>query len=380
MNTHGNAHRRPAVLHITAMRARKFGALEKYFLELARVTAGRGYRTVLQYESRPLSEHYIRELSKVGVEQLIRPTQKGVVQSTLAVVSLISSTRPSVVHTHFLNGYALMAAALIARRAGVRRLVATVHTELQTDRRTWHRRFAYNRHDVVLGVSEAVTRSLLQIGVRPVIVKTHYLGFFADRLATAEGKGPIRAALGVPPDATTMLCILRDDASKGLDVVIEALPALIQRSPSVHLVVVGIESSNSVWSRKAAALGVGRNVHWAGIRDEAWRLLPAADLYVQPSRTEGLPLAIMEAMAFGLPIVASRVAGIPEAVLEHHTGLLVEPGDPKALTGALQQLVSSPSDMREMGVAGRRRYEQLFAGEPSVNRMADIYFGSQKQT
>ena len=123
----------------------------------------------------------------------------------------------------------------------------------------------------------------------------------------------------------------------------------------------------------AARLGMSDRVHWAGIRDEGWRLLAGADLYVQPSREEGIGLAILEAMALGLPVIGSRVGGIPEAVAHGRTGYVVEPADPEQLAVAIERLLSSPSTMREMGQAGRDRYLELFSGEASVTAIANMY-------
>ncbi|HEU4402182.1 MAG TPA: glycosyltransferase, partial [Candidatus Polarisedimenticolia bacterium] len=126
---------------------------------------------------------------------------------------------------------------------------------------------------------------------------------------------------------------------------------------------------------KGAHLGLPGRVHWAGVRDEGWQLLMATDLYVQPSRSEGVPLAVLEAMALGLPVVASGVGGIREAVVDDETGLLVEPDSPDKLAEAITALLAQPSRLREMGQAGQIRYQKMFRGESSVERLAEKYFG-----
>lgn len=119
----------------------------------------------------------------------------------------------------------------------------------------------------------------------------------------------------------------------------------------------------------AGALGVADRVRLLGLRDDVARLLAAADVFVQPSRSEGLPLAVLEAMAAGLPVVASRVGGIHEAVVDGETGLLVGPGEPDVLAAAIARVLDTPGWREALGHEGRVRVEQEF----SVARMAQRY-------
>ena len=106
-----------------------------------------------------------------------------------------------------------------------------------------------------------------------------------------------------------------------------------------------------------------------GLRDDIDSILTAADVFVQPSLSEGLPLAVLEAMGFGLPVVATRVGGVPEAVVDGDTGYLVPPGNPEALAAALARVIESADRGTSMGAAGRDRAVAKF----SVERMADAY-------
>ena len=117
-------------------------------------------------------------------------------------------------------------------------------------------------------------------------------------------------------------------------------------------------------------------IHAAGILDDARLILHAADLYVQPSRSEGISLAIMEAMDRGLPVVATPVGGIPEAVLDGTTGLLASSPTPAALAQALERMLAEGSRWPAMGQAGRMRCRSLFSGEQSVRDFVARYFVS----
>ena len=120
-------------------------------------------------------------------------------------------------------------------------------------------------------------------------------------------------------------------------------------------------------------LGLESVVRLAGERDDVGELLAGADLFVLSSRSEGLPLSILEAMAAGLPVVASSVGGVPELVVEGETGLLVPPGDPHALAAAMERLLDDPALRRRLGAAGRTRVSEHFDLAVARRAHLDLY-------
>ena len=114
-------------------------------------------------------------------------------------------------------------------------------------------------------------------------------------------------------------------------------------------------------------------VHFTGQRADVARLLGALDIFVLPSLREALPIAVMEAMAMGLPVVATRVGGIPEVVEDGMTGCLVPPGDEAALAAALGRLVADPALAARLGAAGRARVQAQFTVEQMVRRVEHLY-------
>jgi glycosyltransferase involved in cell wall biosynthesis len=139
--------------------------------------------------------------------------------------------------------------------------------------------------------------------------------------------------------------------------------------PGVQLAIAGRGQEEDALRRLSAELGTADRVHLLGLRDDVERILEAADVFVQPSRSEGLPLSILEAMAAELPIVATRVGGVAEAILDGQTGHLIEPGEPAALADAMRKILESPDRGAALAAAARRRAEECF----SVERMADGY-------
>src|SRR5207245_1403113 len=144
----------------------------------------------------------------------------------------------------------------------------------------------------------------------------------------------LRAEQHIPQDAVVVGSIGFDTPLKGFEILFEALRRLLGEGLTVHLLIVGVDPAQSSLPARAVAMGLSGFVHWGGILDEGWQMLSAADVYAQPSLSEGLPLAVMEAMAIGLPVVASRVGGIHEAVVDRETGFLVDPGRVESLLTA----------------------------------------------
>jgi glycosyltransferase involved in cell wall biosynthesis len=114
-------------------------------------------------------------------------------------------------------------------------------------------------------------------------------------------------------------------------------------------------------------------VTFTGVRADVPKILAALDLFVLPSLWEGMPNAVLEAMAAGLPVVATAVGGTPEVVMDGVTGLLVPPQDPSALAQAIERLLRDPDLRRTMGRAGRRRVEQHFDVRETVRQVEDLY-------
>jgi len=150
------------------------------------------------------------------------------------------------------------------------------------------------------------------------------------------------------------------------------------RSPrwrELQLVVVGTGVLFSELQRDAERMGVAQRVTFTGFQQDVVPFLQAADIFVLPSVQEGLSLSALEAMALGKPVVACRVGGTPEVVVDGETGLLVAPGQPTELASALEKLLADPPRARTMGEAGQRRVKEAFDFEHMVSKIERVYRG-----
>ncbi len=266
----------------------------------------------------------------------------------------------ALLHVHAGIGWEGHDLAVRGRAAGVPTIMRTEHLpDVITDveQRELHRA-GCRLVDQVITVSDAVARSFHAGGGldgKAVVIRNGLRGRPARR-----SRLDVRGALDLDPDAPVVLTVARMTAQKGHDTLIGAWPAVLASRPSARLVLAGDGPLRDSLRERAQALGVGQSILFLGYRDDVPDLLGAADVFALPSLFEGLPLAVLEAMAAGLPVVATATGGTDEAVLDGVSGLLVSPGNAPALAAALKVVLGTPARAVSLGEAGRRRFETLF--------------------
>ena len=227
----------------------------------------------------------------------------------------------------------------------------------------------------VISVSEEAREHHLRLsGASPDRVSTLYNGIDLSNYSNVERERmDVRAELGVPPDANllTTVAVLRQP--KGIQYMIRALPAVLASSPNTAYLIVGDGSYRDSLVEEVSKSGVGNRVIFAGMRKDVPRLLAASDVFVLPTLTEALPTVLAEAMAAKLPIVASRVGGIPEMITDGQNGCFVEPKDVDELARACIQLLNDPDKRAAMGIAGSNIVDQKFNIERQVDKLEELY-------
>jgi glycosyltransferase involved in cell wall biosynthesis len=178
---------------------------------------------------------------------------------------------------------------------------------------------------------------------------------------------------GWPAAKRIILCVANLRHGKGHHDLLAAATQVLPRFPDVALVLVGEGALRAALEARVAHAGLRDRVHFLGQREDVPALLAAAKLFVLPSHEEGFPNALLEAMAHGLPVVATRVGGVPEAVVHGETGLLVPPQDPAALAEALGALLRDPDLAQKMGRAGRERAASQFTLDRMVRETEALY-------
>lgn len=337
------------VLHVDPERA--WGGGEVQVLLLCRALAARGIaQAVAADPDGPLA----RAAAAAGVAVLpLRVRNSADVVAGLRLRRLAADF--DVVHFHTARAHAL--APLVPRRG--RRLVVTRRMDYVPRGGAWARWLYTGAVDVVIAISAGVRDALVRAGVPAARVHVVPSGVDLAALAAPAGaRESLRTAFGVPDDAVLVLLVGALERRKGHDVL---LAAAAHADARLHYAFCGTGSAEP--ALRAAAAPLGDRVVFAGFRTDVAACLAAADVAVLPSRHEGLGVAALEAMAAGLPVVASRTGGLAEVVADGETGLLVPPEDAAALARALDRLAADAALRARFGGAGRARVRARYAAE-----------------
>jgi glycosyltransferase involved in cell wall biosynthesis len=280
---------------------------------------------------------------------------------------LLAAEPFDLVHAHLYASQAACAAALATCRPRVP-LVVTDHTEGPW--RGWAARAisrrTYARGEHLMAVSTAIRdRLIADYAVAPGRVT------YVPNAVVSPPAGDEHDLWS--PDRLTVGRVARLQPEKGFDVFLHAVAELAPHSPGVDFVVIGDGPLREDLAALARRLGVAERVRFLGLRHDARALIARLDVLAVSSITDGAPLVVLEAMAAGVPVVASAVGGIPDQVVEGETGLLVEPGDPSALAAALATVLRDESLRRRLGANGRGRAEREFGYEAFVARIEAVY-------
>jgi glycosyltransferase involved in cell wall biosynthesis len=276
--------------------------------------------------------------------------------------------RPDIVHLH--TGRATWLGGLAAQMLSLPAI--TTRRMDKPIRHGWRQRLIYGPLVArAVAVSLAVQEALLAGGVAPE--KVSLIHDAVDVLAqeTPTDRRVVRSALEASGGAIVLLTLASLVHRKGLDVLLDALSRA--REESLTLWIAGDGPDRSSLEARSERLGLSGRVRFLGHRADAPDLLAACDIFVLPSRREGLGVAALEAMAARRPVVASRVGGLAEAVVDGKTGMLVPPEDPGALALALDRLAADPELRLRLGEAGPARVSEGFLASQMVAAYDKLY-------
>lgn len=286
-----------------------------------------------------------------------------------SVMHFIVARRRSfdIVHCHILQNYhspaAVLAKWLLGKKVVIKVAATGPLSDLSFARKPVVRRLflaAVRRADAVIALCRQSAREIADAGIP------------AGRIVNIPNgvdTGLFRPAAAAERAAGRLLFIGRLDAMKGIDVLLEAVALLIAQRQGVTCDIVGNGPLKDDLEKKAAALGIGHAVHFAGERLQVGPFFDRAGCFILPSRSEGMPNVILEAMASGLPVIATAVGGIPDIIHHGRNGLLIGPDDAGALAGAVSQLLADPGLGGRLGRQAREDARERYA----IDRIADAY-------
>lgn len=365
------------ILHVVRPAA---GGMKNHLINLVRYTDKSRFSVAVAC---PPNTELWEELYALGVEMVpitlvgeLSPTKDYAVVHTL--VKYLHQSKTTILHAHSSKG-ALVGriAAAIARTPIV---VFTAHNSIFYEEwPEWKKRlfatvekFLARFTDKIITVSDALKQEVLEReGLSAKLLTTIYNGIEIEKFVPETDIKLTRRSLNIPELGPVIGTIARLAPQKGVSYFLKA--ASLLKEYQVNFLVVGDGPLREELEKEVNELGLKNRVIFAGQRENIPEILAMLDIFALSSVTEGLPLTILEAMAAGKPVVATRVGGIPEAILEGKTGLVVAPKDPEALAVALASLLGERDRISRMGANGLKLVREKFTVESMVQRTIELY-------
>jgi glycosyltransferase involved in cell wall biosynthesis len=344
------------------------GGAEKLISEGARFWDRESFHYEVAYVL-PWKHQLVADLAGQGIEVHMIGGNRGLTPPTLRRLRrLVREHEINLIHAH------LPTMGIIARIASPVPVVYTEHNMAGSYRpltRTLNR-VTYGRNAAATAVSGAVAGSVNGWPGNPALVIPNGVAVHVD----PEGIAAARQELRLSESDLLVAHVGNIRPGKGHDVLIDAVAHLHQRLPSVRFVSIGGEKYPGDLERvrgRAHDAGLENVLRFMGRRPDALNFVAAADMFVNPSSVEGLPVAILEAMALGRPVVAAAAGGVPGIVKDGVTGILVEPNEPQALAGGIEKLINDPFLAGRLGEAAQDMVEKEYGLEPMVRATEDVY-------
>jgi glycosyltransferase involved in cell wall biosynthesis len=350
------------------------GGAEKVLVDLAlRLDRARFNVTVVATRS---TGNYQPLLDAAGVRTLLVPrASRWESHKMLGLVRFMRREPVHILHTHLFGANSWGRA--LGRLAGVPVIVAHEHWSSKAGREVWVDRLLYRLTDRILVPSQASKQLVMQMeGIPTRYLDVTYNGVDISQFKPGTEAATVRQELGLGPEDFVIGTVGRLSADKGgQDDLLWASNELRQSHPNARLLIIGDGPLRPDLEKYATELGMldsGAAI-FTGTRNDIARLLGAMDVFVLPSHKEALPVAVLEAMAMCLPVVATRVGGVPEVVRDGSTGLLVEPADRPSLRDALARLLSDRELAYRLGTSGQARVHAHFTVDKMVEHVEELY-------
>lgn len=361
------------ILHLMGMDSTKYGGIERFNIELSRQLRDKGYHSVFVYEEYPCVQQFVNDLKATGADLYIINSRKMFFNFCWDIWKLYKQYNFCTIHAHFTKArfYALPLAVLY----GIKNRLYTIHStmeplrEIKLHTRLWY--WWMNKLCRVVAVSKQIEQ-VAKNNWPKAVIKAIYLGVEPIN----NKRKSARKELGIFDDTTVITTISNFNKVKGLDILCYAIKHLVDDYKIGNFIVyiVGQPETDIVELQELVQqLSIESYINMEGIKNNIPTYLNASDIYVQASRHEGLPLALMEAVSIGLPIVASNVGGVPEIAQENRNALLVPSENTIKLAMTLEKMIFDSKLRNEYGQQSRIVYEESFCLKQNVSNLIEYY-------
>jgi glycosyltransferase involved in cell wall biosynthesis len=315
----------------------------------------------------------VERLRDAGIEVTFLSRRKHDPRALTDLVSLVRGRRIDILHLAGMKS--ILLGRLAARRAGCRAVIHLHDTQPLGAALGFLQRRVARWTDAAIGVSDAVSRlAISEFGIEPEIAVTIHNGIPIEEFASppSAARQSIRHEFGIDLDAPVVGMLGRLSSEKQPMLLISALPRLLAIHPRAVLLVVGDGPLRVECQDVASRLGISSSVRFAGQRTDVPSMFAAMDMVAVPSSREGFAFAVVEAFAAGKPVVAFRVGGLTETVVDGETGFLVPPQDVAALVDAISQLMSNPAQARRLAERASSA-ARAYSIDAHVRRLESLY-------
>jgi glycosyltransferase involved in cell wall biosynthesis len=332
---------------------------------------GRRRRVALACSNAPKARAFVERARAAGIDRITFDWREA--DTARRFAAWLSDRKIDLCHVHAGICWEAQGLAAVAKRAGVAVVIRTEHLPFVAGDPAERVRYARAMLSVdrIICVSREARDSFTSIGMpaeRIAIIRNgvHPPPCRPDCMA-------VRSELGLPDTAKMVLTVARFTEQKDHRTLLDAIPTVLAREPRARFVWVGTGPLEQQLLDAVRQRDLSGHVMFVGQRRDVPDLMAASNAFALPSRFEGLPLAVLEAMAIGLPVVATRVCGTAEAVRHGITGLLVKPAQPDALAAALIEVLTRPEWARQLGERGRARALRRFSAERMARETMALY-------
>jgi glycosyltransferase involved in cell wall biosynthesis len=350
-----------------------YGA-EAVILNLSRTLNRLGHTSVLGIFSNSANPNLqLHECAlQEGIESHLIACRGQVDRTVPATIrALAASTGADLIHAH---GYKADVYVYLAMHQSATALVSTCHTWYDDDLLLWMYgvadRLVLRRYKTVIAVSEEVKQRLIDSGVSPDRIQFIRNGI---DLRPFDAAVPSLRALGTAPGTLLVGWVGRLTRDKGPDILLRAVAKVHSEFPDARFILVGEGPYRTEIERLISELGIADRVQLQGRRMDMPAVYASFDMMVSSSRREGLPMAILEGMASGLPWVATSVGAVPIVVRDGQTGVLVPPDNVEMLAKSLARMMRNTEERARMGIAARRLTESEFSAERMTEEYLRVY-------
>lgn len=367
----------PLVLH-TRVITGSGGGPDKTILNSPRFLPSLGYRAICAFLHPPHDDGFqvIRDRADKWQADLEEIDDRGALDWRIfkQLLAVCRRHRVAIWHAH---DYKTNLLGIVLRRFHPMKLVTTAHGWVEHTRRTrlyyLIDRWSLRRYARVICVSEDIMHACQSYGVGEEKVTLIENAIDTEQFRRSTTTQAAKAALDCPPHRLLIGAVGRLSSEKGFDLLIRSLQILVKRGVDVGLLIAGNGPERTALERLISQLQLEDRVRLVGFQSNLKAFYEALDLFVLSSHREGLPNVLLEAMSYEVPVLATRIAGIPRLIQDGENGLLVDPGDAASLANRMQFLLQSAALRTKLACAGRSTIESRYSFSNRMKNVARVY-------